>query len=80
MAKYIDPCEVCEEYIKGAICDNDKCPVEKMKAENEALKKENSRMKAENEALKKEISRLRLEMSYMKSPNKIGDRHEMGAW
>ena len=66
MAKYIDPCKVCEEYINGAICDNDKCPVAKMKAENEALKKE--------------ISRLRLEMSYMKSPNTIGDSHEMGAW
>ena len=73
MAKYIDPCKVCENYINGAICDNDRCPVDKMKAENKALK-------AENEAMKKEISRLRLEMSYMKSPNRIGDSHEMGAW
>lgn len=76
MAEYIEPCKICEEYIKGVICDKDKCHVAKMKAENEALKK----MKAENEDLKKEISRLRLEMSHMKSPNTIGDRHEMGAW
>lgn len=29
---------------------------------------------------KAEIERLKLEMSYMKSPNTIGDRHEMGCW
>ena len=28
----------------------------------------------------KEIDRLKTEMSYMKSPNTIGDTHEMGAW
>ena len=31
-------------------------------------------------AMKKENERLRLEMSYMSSPNTIGDCHEMGAW
>lgn len=66
MAEYNEPCRICEEYMEGVICDKDKCPIAKMKAENEALKKE--------------ISRLRLEMSYMKSPNRIGDSHEMGAW
>ena len=28
----------------------------------------------------KEIDRLKTEMSYMESPNTIGDTHEMGAW
>lgn len=66
MPKYIEPCEICEEYIKGVICDKDKCPVAKVKAENARLRKE--------------ISNLKLEMSYMKSPNRIWDAHEMGCW
>lgn len=37
-------------------------------------------LKEENAALKAENARLRQEMSYMKSPNEIGDRHEMGSW
>lgn len=39
-----------------------------------------NRLKAENERLQAENAKLRLEMSYMKSPNTIGDTHEMGAW
>lgn len=35
---------------------------------------------AKNLALKEEIKKLRLDMSYMTSPNTIGDRHEMGCW
>lgn len=38
------------------------------------------RLNREIAELKAEIERLRLEMSYMKSPNEIGDRHEMGNW
>lgn len=36
------------------------------------------RLNREIAELKAENARLRLEMSYMKSPNEIGDRHEMG--
>ena len=36
MANY-EPCSICEEYIEGVICDKDKCPVGKMKSENEDL-------------------------------------------
>lgn len=39
-----------------------------------------NRQKAEIERLQTENAKLRLEMSYMKSPNAIGDTHEMGAW
>ena len=39
-----------------------------------------NRLKAENESLKEAIKDLRHKMSYMTSPNTIGDRHEMGAW
>ena len=35
---------------------------------------------AEIERLQKEVSKLKHEMSYMKSPNTIGDRNEMGCW
>ena len=66
MNKYIEPCEICEGYIKGVPCEHTNCPVAKMKAENKALKNE--------------IQKLKHEMSYMSSPNTIGDSHEMGCW
>ena len=47
--------------------------IKRQKAEIERL----SHIRAE---LSKEIDRLKAEMSYMKSPNTIGDTHEMGAW
>ena len=65
MSMLIDePCSICENYINYTICDQDKCPVKKMKEENERLKKE--------------LSDLRWRMSYMVDPCAIGDRHEMG--
>ncbi len=39
-----------------------------------------NRQKAEIGRLKAENAKLKHEMSYMKSPNTIGDIHEMGAW
>lgn len=67
MSNYKEPCEICENYQKGDICEiSDKCPV--------AL------MKAENESLKQEVSKLKHEMSYMINPCTIGDSHEMGSW
>ena len=47
--------------------------INRQKAEIERL----NRVRAE---LSQEIDRLKTEMSYMKSPNTIGDTHEMGAW
>lgn len=47
--------------------------ISRQKAEIERL----NRIRAE---LSKEIDGLKVEMSYMKSPNTIGDTHEMGAW
>lgn len=64
--RLIEPCEICELYVKGETCEQANCPVAKLKAENERLKDENRK--------------LRNEMSYMSSPNTIGDRHEMGCW
>jgi hypothetical protein len=64
--RLIEPCEICEMYIKGERCEHTYCPVAKMKAENNRLKEENRK--------------LRNEMSYMSRPNTIGDRHEMGCW
>lgn len=36
-----EPCSICEEYIEGVVCTQDKCPVAKMKVENDRLKKDN---------------------------------------
>lgn len=44
------------------------------------LKAEIERLNHVRAELSKEIDRLKAEMSYMKSPNTIGDTHEMGAW
>lgn len=38
------------------------------------------RYESEIERLETEIKKLKLEMSYMSSPNTIGDCHEMGGW
>ena len=46
----------------------------------EALQDEVCKLRAENEMLKEALKDLRREMSYMSSPNTIGDRHEMGCW
>jgi hypothetical protein len=64
--RLIEPCEICEMYVKGETCEQTNCPVAKLKAENERIKDENRK--------------LRNEMSYMSNPNTIGDRHEMGCW
>ena len=64
--RLIEPCEICEMYIKGERCEHTYCPVAKMKAENKRLKEENQK--------------LRNEMSYMSRPGTIGDSHERGCW
>lgn len=47
--------------------------INRQKAEIERLNHIRAEMSKEND-------RLKAEMSYMKSPNTIGDTHEMGAW
>ena len=66
-------CELCEEYIAGAKCDNEaECKII-------AVLKENQKLKDENRSLKKQISELKNKMSYMVNPFAIGDRNgEMG--
>lgn len=46
----------------------------------ETLHKTIVEQKAEIERLEAEKRKLKTEMSYMSSPNTIGDRHEMGCW
>ena len=46
----------------------------------ETLQKTIVEQKAEIERLEEEKRKLKNEMSYMSSPNTIGDRHEMGCW
>ena len=59
-------CEMCNDYCSDHLCEHmDKCKLLKIIKENNELKKE--------------IKELKLEMSYMISPNAIGDRYgEMG--
>ena len=65
-------CNMCTEYSQDVKCENkDTCKLLNVVRENKELRKENA-------SLKKEVSELRLEMSYMRDPNAIGDRHEMG--
>lgn len=65
-------CRMCLEYSSDRDCENKKtCKLLNILKENDDLKKE-------NEKLRKENKKLRHEMSYMISPNAIGDRQEMG--
>lgn len=34
-----EPCTICEAYIAGVECENDKCPIFEMKRENKRLQK-----------------------------------------
>lgn len=49
-SKY-EPCSICEKYIEGVICDEYKCPVRKMKEENERLRNYNENLLAANVGL-----------------------------
>ncbi len=47
MSRYKEPCSICENWIKGVECSQSKCPVYKMKQENQRLRKEVADLKAE---------------------------------
>lgn len=67
-------CNMCNDYSTDIKCDNEEdCRLLNLLKENEALK-------TENNSLKKQITDLKIRMSYMKDPNAIGDRCEMGCW
>ena len=51
-----------------------------MRGACESYKMHYDNARAENESLKEALKDLKKEMSYMSSPNTIGDRHEMGCW
>lgn len=50
-----EPCSICELYICGYECHNDKCPVAKMKAEIERLKLENKKLHETNNTLNYQV-------------------------
>ena len=77
-----EPCSICEEYIEGVICNKDKCPVAKMKAELEKLRTDYGNMaqhaliligNARAEAVKEFAERLKeeLEGEYIKATNQL---------
>ena len=70
-----------------ATCKNSLDLINRLQDEREALingqetlQKTIVEQKAEIERLEEEKRKLKNEMSYMSSPNTIGDRHEMGCW
>lgn len=65
-------CNMCTEYSQDVKCENrGTCKLLN-------VVRENRRLTEENKKLKKEVYKLRVERSYMRDPNAIGDRHEMG--
>lgn len=70
--KQIELCEMCTEYSKESKCEiRNRCKLLNILRENEKLKEENRKLKKEN-------ADKSLRMSYMRDPNAIGDRCEMG--
>jgi len=67
-------CNMCTEYSQDVKCEN------KNTCKLLNVVRDNKRLIEENRALKREVSELRVQMSYMRDPNAIGDRHEMGCW
>ena len=66
-------CKMCAEHSIDEDCEcADKCKLLQ-------LLNENYNLKAKNNILENQIRALKLEMSYMKFPNTLGDRHEMGS-
>lgn len=65
-------CNMCTEYSKDVKCEN------KPTCKLLNIVRDNKRLTEENKKLKKEVYKLRVERSYMKDPNAIGDRKEMG--
>jgi hypothetical protein len=53
--RLIQPCEICEMYVKGETCEQTNCPVAKLKAENERLKVDNAKLDTELKLLKQEL-------------------------
>lgn len=61
MSNKYEPCSICELYICGYDCHNDKCPVAKMKAEIERLETELKAMRGAANSLKMHLQTARSE-------------------
>ena len=65
---------MCEEHSAGVKCEHEKyCKIMSVMRQNEKLKKENN-------ALKKRITELEIEKSYMINPNALGNRNNEMGW
>ena len=52
-----NPCSICEEYMKGKVCDKrNECPVGIMKRKYLEIKRELKELKAKNEKLESDAS------------------------
>lgn len=82
--KAVDKCasigESCEDCPFYDYTDCDKRLKEKFHSLINRQKTEIKELVGKIDRLKEENKKLKNEMSYMSSPNRIGDRHEMGCW
>lgn len=51
-----EPCTICEAYIAGVECENDKCPIFEMKRENKRLQKNVWSLRAQISKMKSDAS------------------------
>lgn len=62
-----EPCTICEAYIEGIACDNDQCPVAKMKEKLIELEADREALIAGQETLQKYIAEQREELDQLRT-------------
>lgn len=65
-----EPCLICEKYMDGVVCHEEKCPVAIMKAENETLQAERDKWYAEYHKVKYDLKQSRM---YENSAHKLAE-------
>lgn len=55
-----EPCSICEKYMNGVVCHEDKCPVAIMKAENETLQAERDKWYGEYHHVKFDLKQSKM--------------------
>lgn len=62
-----EPCTICEAYIEGIACDNDQCPVTKMKEKLIELEADREALIAGQETLQRYITEQRTELEQLRA-------------
>ena len=59
-----EPCIICEAYIAGVECENDKCPIFEMKRENKRLQKTVWSLRSQISKMKSDASKMKSDASW----------------